>query len=247
MSVVLPVFSERKSIVQIIEWLRANCREYLHEIIIVLAPQSDQETKNICQDMVARYGVKIVIQNNLSGLGQAYRQGFLSATGSHLLMLDSNGEMGLDSIPEMVVAARRGCQVVIGSRWMSGGGVSGYDPFKYFLNRAFQVIFRIIYRTSIHDLTLGYKLLEQGVAHNINWEGDRHEFATETTLKPIHLGLKVCEVPTNWTRRKEGRSKNKFSDNFRYFSMTWHIKRQRPDDLFRSSTEPSPQPVPELD
>ena len=61
MSVVLPVFSERKSSVQIIQWLRAKCREYLHEIIIVLAPQSDQETKNICQDMAARYGVKIVV------------------------------------------------------------------------------------------------------------------------------------------------------------------------------------------
>ena len=113
--------------------------------------------------------------------------------------------------------------LVVASRWIKGGGFSGYSPVKYWLNWGFQQIFRILFRTSIHDLTYGFKLMRAELAHGIAWEGTLHEIACETTLKPVRTGAKVAEVPSKWTARTQGQSKNTFMRNFRYVGTAWRI------------------------
>jgi dolichol-phosphate mannosyltransferase len=218
--VVLPVYSETDSVVEIVGWLQSHIAEELAEIIIIMAPQSHERTKQICAELARREHVRLVIQDQGLGLGIAYRQGFREARGNHILMLDSDGEMDLQSIPLMIKSFVGGqCDVVVGSRWISGGGVSGYDPVKYFFNRLFQHVFRVLYRTSLHDLTLGFKMLNQSVVDCIAWQGVRHEIATETTLKPLHYGYRVCEVPARWKSRTQGKSKNNWRMNFRYLRI----------------------------
>jgi dolichol-phosphate mannosyltransferase len=224
LSVVMPVFSEQESIIEIIKWLEINCRDWLFEIIVVVSPMSIKETKNICKRLVEEERIRLFEQEMNPGLGWAYRQGLREARGTHILMLDSDGEMDLESIPLMIKTMReKGCSMVVGSRWVKGGGVRGYDGVKYLLNRAFQYVFRLLYRTTIHDLTLGFKLMKRGVAQGIDWESTMHEIATETTLKPIKYGYKVCEVPARWVKRQEGRTKNRTLNNLRYVVMAFRI------------------------
>ena len=74
------------------------------------------------------------------------------------------------------------CDVVIGNRWLKGGGFKNYDKMKLVLNWFFQNIFKILYRTKIGDLTYGLKILKKEVADNIKWSGTLHEFYIETTI-----------------------------------------------------------------
>jgi len=210
--------------VDIVRWLRSNLRRQLYEIIIVLSPYSDAESKATCERIAKQKYVRMVLQEINPGIGWAYRQGFSEAAGSHLLMLDSDGEMDITSITQMMrLFEEKNCDVVVASRWLTGGGVEGYARIKYLYNRMFQYVFRLLFRTHIHDLSLGYKMLKSSVVKNIQWEGRFHEIATETTLKPIRYGYTVLEVPTKWTKRGAGKSKNKFRYNFRYVFMALKV------------------------
>lgn len=138
--------------------------------------------------------------------------------------MDSDGEMELATIPRMIAEMiRSNAGLVVGSRWLPGGGFVGYSPTKRWLNWGFQQLFRVLFWTRIHDLTYGFKLILAELIRNITWEAALHEIGCETTLKPVRLGVPVAEVPTTWTARVEGRSSNNFLRNFRYVGMALSI------------------------
>ncbi len=147
-------------------------------------------------------------------------------TGNVVLMIDSDGEMELATVPRLLAEmARGGHGLVSASRWLPGGGFSGYVRGKYYLNGCFQQVFRVVFRTHLTDLTYGFKLLRAELVRGIDWEGTLHEIACETTLKPVRLGVSTAEVPTRWTARTQGVSKNTFWRNFRYVHMAYRILR----------------------
>lgn len=219
LSVILPVYSEEDSLIYVVDKLEKLLRDKLYEIILIVSPKSDLKTLGISKNLVKKYkNVKFFIQKQNPGLGRGVREGIQHAKGTHILMMDSDGEMLPDTVPKMIKKMEEtGCDMVIGSRWAKGGGVVGYDIVKYFLNRGFQTIFRILFLTKIHDLTLGFKLMKRKIIDDIKFDSDFHDIAVETTLKPIKRGFKVEEVPTVWKARKQGVSKNKMSANFKYF------------------------------
>jgi dolichol-phosphate mannosyltransferase len=141
--------------------------------------------------------------------------------------MDSDNEMELTAIPRMLACLAEGNHgLVVGSRWLPGGGFVGYSRLKRWLNWGFQQLFRLLFRTRLHDLTYGFKVLRAEVVHGIEWEATLHEVGCETTLKPVHLGVSVGEVPSVWTARTQGRSTNNFWRNFRYVATALRILRR---------------------
>lgn len=224
-SVVLPVFSEVESVREIVNWLRDRLETRLHEIILVVSPRSQEASRTVCQELVAADPrVRFHIQQENPGLGRAVREGYALTTGNVVLNMDSDGEMEIDTVTRMLAAMEASeAGMVVASRWLPGGGFSGYSPVKKVLNWGFQQLFRLLFFTRLHDLTYGFKLMRGELARGITWAGTLHEIACETTLKPLRLGVPVTEVPTRWTARVQGVSKNTFLRNFRYVGMALRI------------------------
>jgi dolichol-phosphate mannosyltransferase len=224
-SVVLPVFSETDTVGDITCWLRKRLAGQLEEIVIVLSPRSDPRSQAICEGLARADGrIRLHVQRHNPGLGHAVREGMQLVRGNVVLLMDSDGEMEIETVSRMIAEMARGNHgLVVASRWIRGGGFTGYSRLKYGLNWAFQQLFRILHGTRIHDLTYGFKLMRAELARGIAWEGTLHEVACETTLKPVRLGVSVAEVPSKWTRRCQGTSKNTFLRNFRYVAMALKI------------------------
>jgi dolichol-phosphate mannosyltransferase len=224
-SVVMPVFSETDTVRETVAWLATHLDTRLLEIIIIIAPQSTATSRQVC-DLLSQQDprVRVFVQQENPGVGRAFREGYARARGNVVLSMDSDGEMDVNTIPLMLAEMGRGSfGLVVGSRWLPGGGFVGYSRWKYWLNWGFQQLFRLLYFTRIHDLTYGFKLLRAELIHEIEWEATLHEIGCETTLKPIRLGLPVSEVSTCWTARTQGRSTNNFLRNFRYLGMALRI------------------------
>jgi hypothetical protein len=217
-SVVMPVFSETDTVRSIAEWLRRELGPRLHEIIIIQSPRSSPQSRAVCRELADDYPqVRLHAQQHNPGLGRAVREGFAHTTGNLVLMIDSDGEMEIETVPRMLAEmAKGGHGFVAASRWLPGGGFSGYSKLKYALNWCFQQLFRWLFWTPLHDLTYGFKLIRAELIHGIDWKGTLHEIACETTLKIVRLGVSVAEVPSKWTARTQGVSKNTFWRNFRY-------------------------------
>jgi len=225
LSVVLPVFAEEDSVVQLVGDLHELVGEDLFEVILILASSSPSPTRHVCRDLALRYPrVRVTEQEQGPGLGYAVRQGIREVRGSDILLMDSDGEMDVRTVPEMVARMKRGdVDLVVGSRWMKGGGVEGYGRVKRFLNLGFHRIFRLLYRTRVPDLTLGFKLGRAGVLQSLPFVARFHDVGCETTLRVIRAGYRVAAVPTVWRCRKAGTSNNPFRRNFLYVSMALRI------------------------
>jgi hypothetical protein len=217
-SVVMPVFSETDTVRQIAQWLLRELGSRLQEIIIIQSPRSSEQSRTVCRQLADEYPqVQVHVQQNNPGLGRAVREGFERATGNLVLMIDSDGEMEIETVPRMLDAmAQGGYALVAASRWLPGGGFVGYSRLKYYLNWCFQQLFRWLFWTPLGDLTYGFKLIRAELIHGLDWQGTLHEIACETTLKAVRLGVPVAEVPSKWTARTQGVSKNTFWRNFRY-------------------------------
>lgn len=226
LSTILPIHSETDSVRETVEALLALLGDQVHEIILVVHHASPEETFKTCQELIEKHSnVKLRTQTS-DGLGNALREGMRLASGTHALFMDSDGEMNPNTVPQMISKLLdEDLDMVVASRWVKGGGAEGYQPIKYVFVRLFNSLFRHLYKTSIHDLSLGFKVMRVELAKGIEWRGEYHEIATETTLRPIRLGYKVGEVPMVWTKRKARKSKNWVGANIRYLKMALDIYR----------------------
>lgn len=228
LSVVMPVWDEGDVLAEVVDGLYAAVPERLLEVVLVMDRRSGEATWAVAQSLAARReGVRLVLQDGPPGLGHAVRRGLADSRGAWILMMDSDGEMDVLTVPRLLSEQERtGADLVVAARWLPGGGARGYDPVKLVCNRVFQLLFRALHRVRLHDLTLGFKLLRGDAARRLPWRGEFHEIAVETTLRPVRAGLCVAEVPTVWTARRAGRSKNTFGRNFRYVSMALSLLRE---------------------
>lgn len=224
-SVVLLVFAEKQTIAEISARLVDQLGDSLQEIILLVASAAPEDTLAICGDTAARFeAVRVSMQRENPGAGLAVRQGIAEAAGSHILFMDSDGEMDVETVPSMVGAlTERRADMVVASRWKKGGGAVGYGRVKYLLNRGYQLIFRALFWTAVRDLTLGFKLARADVMKSLPWTSQYHGIGCETTMRVLRAGFRVTDVPTVWRKRTEGASSNPFRRNFLYVSMAVSI------------------------
>jgi len=223
-SVIMTVYSETDLLSKSVELVRTHLRKWAHEILIVVHPRSTPECLSLCQELGRQEGVRVIVQGPRSGIGWAYREAIPYVTGTHALILSSDLETDpADAVALVMKAEETDADIVCASRWMRGGGFSGYDPLKLVLNWSYNLIFRLLYRTSIHDITFGYKLVRSEVLQRVSWEYGTHEFCAELLLRPLRLGYTAAEVPTRWLKRPEGESKMTFARNFRFVSAALRI------------------------
>ena len=216
----MPVYSEDESIINIINFFNKNLLDLIVEIIIVYHPKSNLKCINIL-DKVQKENKHVKLYEQAmkikGGNGIAYRQGFEKATGTHILMIDSDGEMDVKTTVSMVAEALdKNYDIVIGSRYVKGGGLIGYSYAKSILNPLFHIIFRFLFSTKVRDLTCGYKIIKRDLLKKYNLVGKYQDIAMETTLRPLKDGATIKEVPTVWKRKIGDKNELSIIGNLRY-------------------------------
>jgi len=217
-SVILPVMDETTSLQKTIEILLAENLDYIGEILIIVCGRTTSDALGVCEDLAEAFpGLVKVHSQKRPFLGGAIRDAFELASGTHVLMMASDLETDPFTVKDLVAKALEGYDIVTATRWTNDGGFEGYGPVKYYLNWAFQRSFRLLYGSSLSDLTYGFRIFKVEWVKKIAWEELRHAFLLETMLKPLRLGARTTEIPTTWRTRTEGASHNPFLQNFVYF------------------------------
>jgi dolichol-phosphate mannosyltransferase len=238
----MTVYSETELLRESVRQIRNVLREWPYEILIVVHPKSSRECLSLCDELGRESDIRIIIQGPHSGIGWAYREAIPYVSGTHTLIMSSDLETNPADAAALVNKAQEtGADILCASRWVRGGGFSGYSPLKLVLNFGYNLIFRALYRTSIHDITFGYKLIRTEVLRGVQWEYGTHEFCAELLLRPLRMGYTAAEVPTRWIKRPEGDSKMTFMRNFRFVSAAWHIFRSaRATDFSAARADDAP-------
>lgn len=147
-----------------------------------------------------------------SGIGPAYRDGFrmaLAAGADLVLEMDCDFSHDPDDVPRLVAAAA-GADLVLGSRYVPGGGVRDWGALRRAISRGGCLYARIVLGVPVHDLTGGFKCFRREVLAALPLDAVSargYGFQIEMTYRALLMGFRVVEVPIIFSDRRLGQSK----------------------------------------
>ena len=208
---VLPTYNEALNLEPIV----AAAREHLPpgSRILVVDDNSPDGTGGVA-DRLASEGddLEVLHRARKDGLGPAYVAGFrhaLSEGAGLLIQMDADFSHDPADVPRLLEAARS-ADLVLGSRYVPGGGVSDWGPVRRMLSRIGSAYARHILGLPIRDLTGGFKVIRREVLEGIELgsiASGGYAFQVELTLRAARAGFRIEEVPIHFRDRRVGNSK----------------------------------------
>jgi dolichol-phosphate mannosyltransferase len=209
--VALPTYNEADN-------LEALAGEILKQVpeprrLLVVDDNSPDGTGDIA-DRMARENpdISVLHRDHKEGLGPAYIAGFRKALdgGADLIVtMDADFSHDPAHLPDLLGAARA-ADLVIGSRYVPGGGITEWGPVRRFISRGGSAYARATLGVGVRDLTGGFKVIRREVLKTIDLDTIQargYAFQVETTYRAIRAGFRVVEVPIVFRDRRVGTSK----------------------------------------
>lgn len=156
--------------------------------------------------------VDVLHRPQKEGLGPAYIAGFRRALadGAELVLeVDCDFSHDPRDVPRLIAAAER-ADVVLGSRYVEGGGVENWGALRRFVSWGGSFYARTLLGVGVRDLTGGFKCFHRTVLETIDLDAIRaagYAFQIETTYRALRAGFRVVEVPITFADRTAGSSK----------------------------------------
>jgi dolichol-phosphate mannosyltransferase len=156
--------------------------------------------------------VQVLHRERKEGLGRAYLAGFAVALaqGADLVLeMDSDFSHDPADLPRLIAAASA-ADLVLGSRYVPGGGVEDWGVVRRTLSYGGCLYARALLGIPVRDLTGGFKCFHRRVLENIDLNGvhaDGYGFQIELTYRAVKRGFTVTEVPIRFRERRVGTSK----------------------------------------
>ncbi len=159
------------------------------------------------------------------------------ARGSHCILLASDMAHDLSCVTKMIDGAKAEPETIFSSsRWMKGCNFYGYGKARRVLNFAAQLFLRILFGTKMTDLTNPVQIVPTELYQSIDFENEGFPILIEMVLKPLRLGYRFREVPTNCYSRTQGRSSNSFKQTAMYFTTAIHIRFMPKKDILKKDS-----------
>jgi dolichol-phosphate mannosyltransferase len=205
---ILPTYDEAATLAEVVAGARAALAgEALHVLVV------DDASPDGTGALAERLGAAVLHRPAKLGLGSAYVAGFaraLAAEPELVCQMDADGSHDPGALPGMVAHARAGADLVLGSRYVTGGAIAGWHPARRAVSRAGCVYARAVLRVPVRDLTSGFKVWRAGALRAIEPGTVRSQgygFQVELTHRALRQGLRVHETPVVFRERGAGRSK----------------------------------------
>ncbi|MDO8592370.1 MAG: glycosyltransferase family 2 protein [bacterium] len=210
LSIVIPVFNEKNTILEILKRIEAVDLGAEKEIIIVDDCSTDG-TRELLKPIKGKY--KIFFHEKNYGKGRALRTGLIEATGEAIVVQDADLEYDPADFALMLKIMReQNALAVYGSRRLHHNYFEGrYSGHIFALGGIFLTwLTNLLYKTGITDEPTCYKMFKTGLLKSLDLKCERFEFCPEVTAKIAKRGIKIIEVPINYYPRhkREGKKIN---------------------------------------
>jgi dolichol-phosphate mannosyltransferase len=211
---ILPTYNEAENVEALVQAALGQLASTgLAHTTLIVDDSSPDGTGVIADRLTSQLsGVEVLHRPRKEGLGRAYLAGFERALGAGaelIMQMDCDFSHDPADIPRLVAAAGA-ADVVLGSRYVPGGGVTNWALSRRILSRGGCAYARLILGVPVRDLTGGFKCWNRSALERLDLEGvDSHGygFQIEMSYRAVKAGLTVTEVPILFRERREGQSK----------------------------------------
>jgi dolichol-phosphate mannosyltransferase len=240
--VILPTFNERPNLEALVLAIRAEDCD-----VLVVDDNSPDGTGELA-DRLAGSDPGVLVEHRAGklGLGSAHIAGLRRGTelGYALLVtMDADGSHQPRHLGPILAAARRFGGVVIGSRYVRGGSIVGWNARRKLLSHSANLYCRTLLGIRVHDCTSGYRCYPRRVIERIDLDlivSDGYAFLIELLYRCLKAGVPVTEVPIRFQDRIAGTSKVSTAEITKALTLVPRLrwKRAAPQGLEVVSAEP---------
>lgn len=225
---VLPTYNEAENVEPFVAAVRDNLPASSQ--ILIVDDNSPDGTGARADALAERHdNVAVLHRPEKEGIGPAYIAGFrraLAAGAGLVLEMDSDFSHDPAYLPRLLEATKR-ADLVLGSRYVAGGGVSDWGPVRRTISRGGSTYARLVLGLDVRDLTGGFKCFRREVLEAIDLDSVKargYAFQVEMTYRAIRQGFRVVEVPIVFRDRRAGNSK---MDRSIVAEAAWQVPRLR--------------------
>lgn len=209
-AVIIPTYNERENIEELVNEIQ---RLPEPPAIFIVDDHSPDGTGELA-DALAWERVDIYVRHRPTkmGLGTAHIAGFkdaLMGSYQYILTMDADFSHHPRHIPHLIDACREH-DVVIGSRYVKGGGTRYCRLRRRMLSRTANLVARVVLGLEAHDCTAGFRCYRRRVIESIDLDSifsDGYSFLIETLYRIQNQGFRIGEIPIIYEDRWQGRSK----------------------------------------
>lgn len=237
-AIIIPTYNERENLPKIVAAIFKLAIENLS--ILVVDDNSPDGTSEIADALAAKYSssaearlaasLRVIHRPGKLGLGSAYVAGFKKAlqAGADLIFeMDADFSHNPADIPRLLGAAQAGADVVIGSRRVTGGNVTGWNWRRNLQSLAAMTLARLILNLKTRDITAGFRCYRRRVLESINLDdikSNGYAFQEEMIYLAEKKKFKISEVPVTFVDRQAGKSKLGIRDIWEFFITVFRLK-----------------------
>jgi dolichol-phosphate mannosyltransferase len=212
--IVVPTYNERENLERVVDALsEVRSKTPFPGDVLVVDDASPDGTGALADELARRHRwVHVLHRPAKQGLGRAYVDGFRWALDhgySHILEMDADLSHPPQAVPRLLEAAAD-ADLVLGSRYVPGGGVAGWPLPRRLISRAGSLYARTLLGVGVRDLTGGFKCFHRRVLETADLDsvhGQGYVFQIELTYRTLRMGGRVVEVPITFVDRTAGASK----------------------------------------
>lgn len=209
--VVMPTYNESANLSWIVERIHAA----QPDVDVLVTDDGSPDGTGEIADRLAAADPRIHVLHRASkqGLGSAYRAGFawgLERGYDVLLEMDADGSHRPEDLQQILTASDAGADLVLGSRWVPGGGVVNWPLHRRLISRGGTLYARIMLGLPVKDATGGFRAFRRETLQRLPLEDVASQgycFQIDMTRRVHAAGMSVVEVPITFVERERGESK----------------------------------------
>ena len=209
--IVVPTYNEAENVREIAPRLLAGA----DGIEVLFVDDNSPDGTGAILDELAAADPRIHVMHRAGklGLGTAYRDGFGwgMARGFELLIeMDADGSHDPVYLPEMLQRAHDGADVVVGSRYIEGGGTVNWGFGRKLISRGGSLYARSVLGVAVRDVTAGFMCWQRSALDAIDLQtitANGYSFQIEMKYRALQRGLRLVEIPIVFVDRRVGQSK----------------------------------------
>lgn len=224
LSIIIPVFNEEKTIVQILQRVEAVVFAGItKEIIIVNDASSDTTDKKITHFLKKHTKMQYYSHNENQGKGAAVKTGISHAKGEYIIIQDADLEYDPQDIANLLIPIKKKqADIVYGTRLNHLPDFKGEQrTVRFFLhylgNRGLSLLTSLLYGQYLTDMETCYKLFPRKAVKDMQIHARGFELEPELTAKFLKRGYTIVEVPISANPRsyEEGKKLNTITDGWK--------------------------------
>ncbi len=201
LSVIIPAYNEEKRIVLTIQRvLRYLSGQRFSWEVLVVDDGSSDSTASLVENLANINDHLRLIRLPHKGKGRAVQQGMLQANGQYRFFADADLSMPIEQLYRFLRQDRKGFDIAIGSREVSGARRFSEPRLRYIMGRIFNWIARILAVRDISDTQCGFKCFRSEVAQELFQLQRIYGFSFDIELLFLaqKKGLQIKQIPIDW-------------------------------------------------